>query len=545
MAPWQKKPLCIMLCISFFLLLSGPLHADRIDDRIARMTLPQKIGQILMIGIEGHAIDSREASRLGKISPGGLVLFSRNFREPEDIPRLIAQMRPVSSDSGLPMFFAIDQEGGIVHRIGGELYMPPSAPAIGSTGSEKTAHDVGLAVGIALRELGINVNLAPVLDVPSDVPSSPMTFRSFSDDPEEVATLGASYIRGLREAGVLATAKHFPNLGRALTDSHFVLPLMKWGSREERDRDIMPYRRAIGAGVDFIMTGHVIAEPGDGIDPVSLSSYWLRDVLRTEMGFRGLVIVDNLEMKAIEGSTAVPEAAVRSFNAGADIIMVSHEPKNQEKVFRALLDAARRGIIPGKRLDESLRRIIDAKMKIAADTPQGIDAAALRDISRKVAEKYVTALKMRDVTFVPVRDGDKVLFAGNNLTLYNVVKDAFGPVEILNAPLQQFDSMNRDASVAALVSRFDAVIIDANYPGAPSVIALCDKFAINYFVVQNFLPRIGKTIEQLRPRQIVLANEINAEYYRVALEILQGVRKETGKLPFHLPLPKDYTYLSR
>ena len=542
MTPWQNKPLCIMLCISIFLLLCSPLHADQIDEQMARMTLPQRIGQIMMIGIQGQSIDAKDAARIKKIDPGGLVLYGRNFREAQDIARLITQIRSVPTGSRLPMFFAMDQEGGIVHRIRDEFYMPPSAPAIASTGSERFAYDVALAVGSALRELGININLAPVLDVPSDLLSSPMTFRSFSNDPEEVAGFGTSYIRGLKEAGLLATAKHFPNLGRTLSDSHLGLPRMKWGSSEERDRDILPFKRAIGEGVDLIMTGHVIAEPGDGNNPVSLSSYWLNDVLRGELGFEGLVVGDDLEMKAVAVSTPVPAAAVRSFNAGADIIMVSHESKKQEEVFRSLMDAVKKGIITEARLNSSLKRIIETKNKILPKNKPGGAKEALKDLSAAAAEMYVTALQATDSPSYSAGAEEKILFAGYNLALLDEVRKNFSRTSVMNYPIKNLGLLNPGSSTEEFIKRFDAVIIDASYGDAAWVISVCERLGIRYFLVQSQLQTALRTIERLRPKQMILAHEINRMNYRVALEIIRGARKAAGRLPINLPLPAKYIY---
>ena len=211
---------------------------------------------------------------------------------------------------------AIDQEGGLVHRLRGDYYRPPSAPAIGAAHSEELARNVGLATGSALRELGININLTPVLDMPANILTSPMTMRSFGDHPQTVEKLGTAYIRGIQDAGLLAAAKHFPGIGRGLGDSHFKVPHLFWETNGERENDLLPFRGAVQQGVDLVMVGHVIAEPGDARLPVSLSSFWMEEVLRQEMGFKGLVIVDNIEMKAIQDLMSIPEAAVQSFKAG-------------------------------------------------------------------------------------------------------------------------------------------------------------------------------------------------------------------------------------
>lgn len=534
-------PAIIAVILVFSLLAGNPLHAAQpADQQIAAMTLNQKIGQLLMIGVSGRDIGEREASHIRNLQPGGIVFFSRNFSDAADLSPLIARIKTLCGNKGLPLFFAIDQEGGIVHRIMGSYHRPPSAPAIGAAGSEDIAREVGLSVGSTLSETGINVNLAPVLDVPAD-PASPMTMRSFDSDAGTVARLGVAYMAGMRDAGLFAAAKHFPGLGRALEDSHLKMPRVVWRSREEKEHDLLPFRAAAAAGADMIMAGHFLATPGDPDNPVSLSSYWLGTVLREEVGFRGLVIVDNLEMKAIEDSIPVAEAAVRSFLAGADIILVSHETRNQQAVFQALADAVRKGVIPEERLNESVRRIIDNKKKMAAKKPMGTPAG-LGDISRSVARRYVTALTRKDAAFTPLRRGHPVLFAGTNMTLFTVLKEALGPAGILNSPLRQFETMNPGVTAAGFIRRFEAVVIDADYRDAASVIKLCEEHSINYFVVQSHLPAIRRTIDTLRPKQILLAHEMNIACYRAGIEIMSGERRATARLPFRIPLPKGYTY---
>ncbi|HID39020.1 MAG TPA: glycoside hydrolase family 3 protein, partial [Calditrichaeota bacterium] len=206
------------------LIVHDQYAADKASDYISKMTLEEKIGQIMFIGFQGNSLNSKNMNHLKKINPGGIVFYRRNFEDASDIPSLISIIKSITKNHYLPLFFAIDQEGGIVHRIKGEYYKPPSVPAIGAINSAEITREVGLSVGNALRDLGININFAPVLDVPIDLLSSPMSRRSFSDNPKTVARLGTAYIKGLQDAGMLSTAKHFPGMGRTHEDSHHTLP---------------------------------------------------------------------------------------------------------------------------------------------------------------------------------------------------------------------------------------------------------------------------------------------------------------------------------
>ena len=515
---------------------------DQAGEHISGLTLRQKVGQLLLLGFQGKDLDAKDSAHIRKLSPGGIVFYRRNFGDASGITLLISNIKAIFGKNSLPMFFAVDQEGWIVHRIGGELYTPPSAPSIGAIGSEELARETGLAVGSALRRLGININLAPVLDVPADIIASPMTTRCFSNDFKTVEALGASYIRGLKAAGLLATAKHFPGIGRAQGDAHHKLPHIRWDNTGEKDNDILPFTGAIKAGADMIMVGHVITEPGDTANPVSLSSYWMRDVLRKEMGFDGLIIVDNIEMKAIKDIMSVPKAAVKAFKAGADVIMVSHERKNQMAVFDALLNAVRTGDIPMERLDDSLRRIADAKKKIMSYSSKEPDSTLLV-LSRQVAEGSVSDVRLKNVPYGDISRKARVLYAGSNIRMIEVVKDFFSYAGTLDVSLLQYKKMNPEIGIEEFIRRFDGVIIDASYPDAADILSLCNEHNVEYVVLLSSYPSYTlKTIERLQPKRMVITLENSTSHLHAAVEVISGLRQAKGTLPYKIRLPQDYTY---
>jgi beta-N-acetylhexosaminidase len=538
----MKRPLVILAAIYCLFWAADNLHAsEELAEYAKRMTLRQKVGQLLMLGIQGRNLSTKEIEHIRKINPGGIVFYGRNVKEATDIAPLVSKIRSISGDPELPIFFAVDQEGGLVHRIEGELYRPPSEPAIGAANSVELSREAGLSVGSALKDLGINVNLSPVLDVPADILSSPMARRSFSNNSGTVARLGTAYILGLREAGLLATAKHFPGLGRANEDSHFGIPHIVWKNLEERDKDTMPFESAIRAGVDIVMIGHFIAEPGDSENPISLSAYWMEDVLRKDMAFEGLILVDNIEMRAIKGMMSVSEAAVQSFRSGADIIMVSHEMKNQEKVFNALMDAVKKGRISHRKLHESLTRIMKAKarvMKAHVKMP-GND---LDRVTRSVAEASIAYLRLKDVPPLPIGKESSALYIGYNSILLSGVKDFFSHAETLNTTLLNYRKLNPETPIDEFLAKFDAVIMDAEYTDAAEIISACNKLNKEYIVILGQPGRFQKIIGTLHPRRIVLTFENTRVHLGVALEMISGIRQAKGRLPFPLSLPDVYVY---
>ncbi|MEW6586104.1 MAG: glycoside hydrolase family 3 protein, partial [Nitrospirota bacterium] len=406
------------------LLIFAGSFADRIraDDSVTKivnsLTLEQKVGQLLMVGIPGRSLSEKDVAHLKSIKPGGIVFYGRNFHSASDIRPLISKIEAVLNDQNLPLFFAIDQEGGLVHRVRGEYFNPPSAPAIGAAHSADLAKESGRAVGIALKDLGININLSPVLDVPSDILSSPIPGRCYSDSHETVGLMGVSYIKGLRGAGVLATAKHFPGIGDARDDSHFVLPNVSWKNAQKKDNALLPFKRAVEEGIDAIMVGHVVAEPGDGENPASLSSYWIKKVLREEMGFQGLVIADNIEMKPIQYLMEVGKSAIESVKAGADIVLVSHEKKNQEAVYRSLLNAARSKELSLSRIDEAVERIIRTKKGLTKVRAGDGFSRDLASVSRAIAENSVMAIRRKDAPEMVLGTDKRILYAGYNTNMF-------------------------------------------------------------------------------------------------------------------------------
>jgi beta-N-acetylhexosaminidase len=535
--------------VLFILLSLLPCPLLRADDTIDRyingMTLKQKVGQMLMIGFQGKDLNEKDIAHIKNIKPGGVILYRRNFNDASDIPHLIAKIQSIIPDK-LPIFFAVDQEGWIVHRIRDELYTPPSAPALGVINSAEISREVGFSVGAGLRELGININFAPVLDIPADILISPMTLRSFGNNLRVVESMGIAYIEGIRESGILSSAKHFPGIGRTHEDTHYTIPRIKWRKGIEKEHDTLPFASAIEAGVDIMMPGHVIAEPGDAVNPITLSSYWMTDVLRKEMGFKGLIIVDNIEMKPITDNMAISEAAIRAFNAGADIIMVSHEQRNQKVVFDALLSAIQRGEISNERLEQSLRRIFDSKKRLldhkGDHKGDHKPARNLKELSRMIAENVIVDIRRKDAVDFTIGKDDRILYAGNNPDMITAIKDYFNNAEILDMPLQSYEKRRKEP-VQGYINRFDAAIIDVESPDYSNVVHLCKKLGIKHIVVLRRPGYSQLIINRLQPGRIIILYETTKTHLQVALEIMSGSIKAKGRLPYNFMLPENYNYL--
>ncbi|MDQ3408055.1 MAG: beta-N-acetylhexosaminidase, partial [Chloroflexota bacterium] len=347
--------------------------------------------RLVWMVLPGPELDDDSRALLDR-GVGGVVLFSANITGAAQLIGLTAELRRCAAG---PLRIAIDHEGGHVARIGAPVTRFPSAMAIGATGSEELAYAVGRAAGEELAVLGIDVNLAPVLDVASDPRNPSVGARSFGSSPEAVAQLGAATVRGYRDAGIAATAKHFPGHGRTPTDSHVALPTVTGGLDELRRSDLPPFRAAVDAGVDLVMASHVAYEGvTDGL-PSTLAARIMQDLLRDELGFGGALVTDAMGMRALADRHPIPEACVRSIIAGADTVMpIEH----QQEVLAALEAAIASEELPHRRVAEALTRVgrLDASLNAGHEARQpSTDGPVLPDgahmqLARLVAQRSLT-----------------------------------------------------------------------------------------------------------------------------------------------------------
>lgn len=348
------------------------------------MTRPQ-LARLLWIALEGPGIDA-EADSLLRAGAGGVVLFSRNITGVEQLRRLTAELRARAT---APLRIAIDHEGGHVARIGAPLTRFPSAMAVAAAGSEELAEACARAAARELAWLGVDVNLAPVLDVMADPRNASVAVRAFGSDPGEVARFGSAAVRGYRAGGVAATAKHFPGHGRTAVDPHHALPVVPGGIDVLRQVDLPPFRAAIKAGVELVMTTHAAYEGlTDGL-PTTLSARVVTDLLRGELGFDGLVLTDALVMRAVADRHG-PEASAAAVIAGADAAMPLEAQSAALRGLEAALDDGRLSagrvadaIRRSDRLDAALRRFVPDLERLPDATHAALAAAvAARSLTR-------------------------------------------------------------------------------------------------------------------------------------------------------------------
>jgi beta-N-acetylhexosaminidase len=318
-----------------------------------------------MVGVPGPALDKETDELIREGHIGGIILFSRNIENPLQLAALCRDLQAAASKrQDPPLFLAVDQEGGRVARLKEPFRSFPGNAAIGMDEEPvKKAIEFATVTSREMGMVGLNMNLAPVVDVQRGEIEKHLAGRSFGEDPEVVAFLGRTVVKHLQKNGIMAVAKHFPGLGRADVDPHFHLPKINIDLEELERVNFPPFAAAIEEGVCGIMTSHAMYPALDPERPATLSPLVLTEVLRKRMGFRGLTITDDLEMGAIAADWSVAEGALKSFQAGADILLICKDQSHVRKSLDLMRQALSEGTISEARLSRSLERIREMKTK--------------------------------------------------------------------------------------------------------------------------------------------------------------------------------------
>lgn len=384
---------------------------NAVTEILQNMSLEEKIGQVIIAYFTGPEFSQAPEKELQQLPLGGIILFSSagNIESPAQVAHLTEQIQQAARDSGItPLFIAIDQEGGVVARLTEGVTLFPGNMALGAAGSEELARRSAEVMARELRILGINFNFAPVVDVNNNPANPVIGVRSFGSDPREAARLGRAEVVSYRQEKVIATAKHFPGHGDTDVDSHYGLPLIPYELSRLEKVELLPFQAMIDAGVPAVMMGHILAPGITGSEelPASLSPEAVR-YLRKNMGFDGLVVTDSMSMGAITERWGLGEAAVMAFQAGVDIILFGPwagvEPGDGRRIFDALKEAVETGLITRERLDQSVSRILAAKILCGLmDDPlpyrEKLSRLALPenlDLARRIARESITLVRDR------------------------------------------------------------------------------------------------------------------------------------------------------
>lgn len=322
------------------------------------MSVRDMVGQMFVVGVSGTEPDYYIEKMVRERNIGGVLLFGYNMRSEAQTRALTESLQELSlaTEPAIPLFVAVDQEGG---AVGSAPWVSPQ-PAAAELGGRADPEEVRRAareMGLQLRRAGVNTDLAPVVDTGH---GAAIGSRSFGEDPDLVARLGVAAVNGFRDAGVVSSAKHFPNHGVAVTDSHTGLPVVDHDMETIEAYDLPPFRAAIRAGLPTVMVGHLVYPAIDPKLPASLSPAAMR-LLREGLGFDGVIVTDDLAMAGASGGAAPSQAAVAAVKAGADLMLISSPAQRQADAYEAVVNAVESGEIPRERIEESFRRIEKVK----------------------------------------------------------------------------------------------------------------------------------------------------------------------------------------
>jgi len=360
--------------------------------------LRRQVGQLLIAGFGGHQISPELRSLAKEFSLGGVILFARNVEEPEQVAELSYEAARLVPE--LPLWVSIDQEGGRVARLKSPFTEWPPMATLGRSGDTTLAERFAKALAAELKTVGVTLDYAPVLDIHTNPKNPVIGDRALGERPADVARLGAAIVRTLQAEGIAACGKHFPGHGDTSTDSHVELPLVEHPPDRLRQVEFLPFKAAIEADVATIMTAHVLVPSLDDTRPATLSRRVVHDLLRGQLQYGGVILSDDLEMKAVAREYEVPSAAVLAVQAGCDgVLICSGDHDTQAAALEALVHAVEDERLPMTRIDDALARQRRVKERFLASpvaakpmTGRALRAVLGRDDHRAIAAEMARFL---------------------------------------------------------------------------------------------------------------------------------------------------------
>jgi beta-N-acetylhexosaminidase len=348
------------------------------------------IGQLAIAGFAGRSIPQDLRLLAREFDLGGVVFFGRNVEAPEQVAEMSRDAQALASE--LPLWVSVDQEGGRVARLKTPFTVWPPMLTLGRSGDERLAERFARALAAELRAVGISLDFTPVLDILTNRSNPVIGDRALAEQAEDVARLGVAIIRTLQSEGIAACGKHFPGHGDTSTDSHYELPVVDHPPDRIERVELVPFRAAVAAGVACIMTAHILIPSLDDQRPATLSPRVIR-MIKEDLGFQGLVLTDDLEMKAISGKYGLAQAAISAIAAGCDVVLLcGPDPAAQVEALEALIHAVEDGSLPVKRVEDALARQRRVKERfLASPRPVPLTGVALRTLLGRDEHQAVAA----------------------------------------------------------------------------------------------------------------------------------------------------------
>ncbi|WP_036646942.1 glycoside hydrolase family 3 protein [Paenibacillus pini] len=527
---------------------------------MSNLTLEEKIGQMFICGFHALEPDDHIKQLIEKYHIGGVIYFRRNIDELEQVAKMSSSLQEVAKESGnLPLWIAIDQEGGMVTRIDHKkMSRIPGNMALGATNNPEYSYKVSAISAEELLTLGINMNFAPCLDVNNNARNPVIGVRSFGENAGLVSEHGSAVIKALQDKGVSAAAKHFPGHGDTSVDSHMGLAEVSHDRNRLNSIELKPFVRAIEEGVDLIMTAHVIfpAFESEKI-PATLSKSVLTGLLRDELGFEGVIVTDCLEMHAIAKYFGIGEGAVRAIEAGADCVLVSHTLSDQSSAIEAVKEAVLSGRIAESVIDRAVERILNLKEKrlkslTVVDSPVFLnreDKPVVDSLLKEVACKSITLVK--DEGQLPLATNEAVLVIWPEVRQETQVDEPWTDVFTLGQTLSSYIDNVEEIRISAEPSEeeIDKVVqaaqsvnqvVFATYTsgsdlpeGQRQIVERILKLKLGHFIVAS--TRNPYDLNDIPGTPAYVCCYENTPYFMEALaSILVGKSKAEGTLPVSL-----------
>jgi len=535
---------------------------DLINKAINHMTLEEKVGQMLMPDFrtwKGKNVTQMQpeiAQLIKDYHIGGVILFRENTVSADQTIRLTRAYQDAAEKYG--MLVSVDQEGGIVTRLQTGTDFPGNM-ALGATRSEELAGKVGKVIGEELQADGINMDFGPVMDVNVNPDNPVIGVRSFGADPQLVADLGKAYINGLHQTNTTSTAKHFPGHGDTAVDSHIGLPEVPYDMDRLQKVELYPFQQAMNAGIDAIMTAHVtfpkiddtkVISKKDGTEislPATLSYKVLTGLMREQMGFKGVIVTDAMNMGAIVENFGPVDAAIRAVNAGADILLM---PVGVEQVANGLYDAVSSGAIPESRIEQSVKRILTLKLNRSIVKPEVepniedqvanalkvVGSPEHKQIEKEVAAKSITLVKNDQLLPLQVAKEDKIAVVGSSNyyvdSLFNEVKKHHDNVIYINTSTElTANQLNQIKDAKYIIVGTYTSSVAGRAPNASQMLMTKQLIATGKPVVAVGIRNPYDIMSYPNVGAYLVQYSYNKASFEASVNTIFGQNKPTGKLP--------------
>ena len=353
---------------------------------IDELTIQEKIGQMMIVGIDNNYITKRTKRLIKDYKIGGVILYRKNFNTYDELIRLIQELKKLNSSNRIPLFISIDQEGGRVNRLPKEILNLPAAYKLAKTKDINLIKESAELTGKILRFSGINMNFSPVLDIKRFEDSHAIGDRSYGTTKEDVIEYGIPVMEELKKQGIISVVKHFPGHGTTKKDSHFLLPTIDVTMNKLEKEDMEVFGKAIKHGVDAILVGHLKVKKETGIYPASLSRKFIINKLRKKYRYKGLIISDDLKMKAVKIFYGPFLAIRKAFEAGNDIIIFRFNKLEEKIAIKKILKLVKKNKIKEYRINRSVKRILEIKQRYNLSDTEEIEKVDIEKANKKIKE---------------------------------------------------------------------------------------------------------------------------------------------------------------